>query len=88
MKKSKYIWYNGKFVLWEKATAHVLSHGLHYGTGIFEGIRAYSNKKQSYIFRLKEHYDRFYNSAKVASIKLPFKQNELEKVTIELLKKN
>ena len=88
MKKSKYIWYNGKFVLWEKATAHVLSHGLHYGTGIFEGIRAYSNKKQSYIFRLKEHYDRFYNSAKVASFKLPFKQNELEKATIDLLKKN
>jgi len=88
MKKSKYIWYNGKFVPWEKATTHVLSHGLHYGTGIFEGIRAYSNEQESYIFRLKEHYDRFYNSAKVASIKLPFKQNELEKVTIELLKKN
>ena len=45
MKKSKFIWYNGKLVPWEKANTHVLSHGLHYGTGIFEGIRAYSNKK-------------------------------------------
>ena len=88
MEKSKYIWYNGKFVPWEKATTHVLSHGLHYGSGIFEGIRAYSNKKDTYIFRLKEHYDRFYNSAKVAFIKLPYTQKTLEEATIKLLKKN
>ena len=88
MEKSKYIWYNGKFVPWEKATTHVLSHGLHYGSGIFEGIRAYSNKKDTYIFRLKEHYDRFYNSAKVAFIKLPYTQKILEEATIKLLKKN
>lgn len=88
MEKSKYIWYNGKFVPWEKATTHVLSHGLHYGSGIFEGIRAYSNKKDTYIFRLKEHYDRFYNSAKVAFIKLPYSQKILEEATIKLIKKN
>ena len=88
MEKSKYIWYNGKFVYWEKATAHVLSHGLHYGSGIFEGIRAYSNKRNTYIFRLKEHYDRFYNSAKVAFIKLPYSQKILEEATIKLIKKN
>jgi|TARA_E500000331_G_scaffold46966_2_gene39688 branched-chain amino acid aminotransferase len=88
MEKSKYIWYNGKFVPWEKATTHVLSHGLHYGSGIFEGIRAYSNKKDTYIFRLKEHYDRFYNSAKVAFIKLPYTQKILEDATIKLVKKN
>ena len=88
MEKSKYIWFNGKFVPWEKATTHVLSHGLHYGSGIFEGIRAYSNKKDTYIFRLKEHYDRFYNSAKVAFIKLPYTQKTLEEATIKLLKKN
>lgn len=88
MEKSKYIWYNGKFVPWEKATTHVLSHGLHYGSGIFEGIRAYSNKKDTYIFRLKEHYDRFYNSAKVAFIKLPYTQKILEEATIKLVKKN
>ena len=88
MEKSKYIWYNGKFVAWEKATTHVLSHGLHYGSGIFEGIRAYSNKRDTYIFRLKEHYDRFYNSAKVAFIKLPYSQKILEEATIKLIKKN
>lgn len=88
MEKSKYIWYNGKFVPWKKATTHVLSHGLHYGSGIFEGIRAYSNKKDTYIFRLKEHYDRFYNSAKVAFIKLPYSQKILEEATIKLIKKN
>ena len=88
MEKSKYIWYNGKFVPWEKSTTHVLSHGLHYGSGIFEGIRAYSNKKDTYIFRLKEHYDRFYNSAKVAFIKLPYTQKILEEATIKLVKKN
>ena len=88
MEKSKYIWYNGKFVPWEKATTHVLSHGLHYGSGIFEGIRAYSNKRDTYIFRLKEHYDRFYNSAKVAFIKLPYSQKILEEATIKLIKKN
>ena len=88
MEKSKYIWYNGKFVPWVKATTHVLSHGLHYGSGIFEGIRAYSNKRDTYIFRLKEHYDRFYNSAKVAFIKLPYSQKILEEATIKLIKKN
>ncbi len=88
MKKSKYIWFNGKFVSWDKATTHVLSHGLHYGSGIFEGIRAYSNKnKDSYIFRLKDHYDRFYNSAKVSLIKLPYSQKKLEQATIDLVKK-
>ena len=51
MKKSKYIWFNGKFVPWDNAKTHVLSHGLHYGSGIFEGIRAYSDKdKNAYIF--------------------------------------
>ncbi|NSX00298.1 branched-chain amino acid transaminase [bacterium] len=89
MKKSKYIWFNGKFVNWDKATTHVLSHGLHYGSGIFEGIRAYSNKnKDSYIFRLKDHYDRFYNSAKVSLIKLPYSQKKLEQATIDLVRKN
>ena len=47
MKKSKYIWFNGKFVPWDNAKTHVLSHGLHYGSGIFEGIRAYSDKDKN-----------------------------------------
>ena len=89
MKKSKYIWYNGKFVSWDSATTHVLSHGLHYGSGIFEGIRAYSSRdSKSYIFRLKEHYTRFFNSAKVSLIKLPYSQKQLEEATVQLIKKN
>ena len=78
MKKSKYIWFNDKFVQWDKATTHVLSHGLHYGSGIFEGIRAYSNRKNTFIFRLSDHYTRFFNSAKVAFIKIPYSQKKLD----------
>ena len=87
MKKSKYIWFNDKFVQWDKATTHVLSHGLHYGSGIFEGIRAYSNRKNTFIFRLSDHYTRFFNSAKVAFIKIPYSQKKLEDATLELIKK-
>ena len=82
MKKSKYIWFNDKFVQWDKATTHVLSHGLHYGSGIFEGIRAYSNKKDAFIFRLSDHYTRFFNSAKVAFIKIPYSQKKLSLIHI------
>ena len=88
MKKSQYIWYNGKFVNWDKATTHVLSHGLHYGSGIFEGIRAYSDKANAFIFRLEDHYSRFYNSGKVSLIKIPYSQKKLQEATIQLIKKN
>ena len=89
MKKSKYIWFNGKFVPWDNAKTHVLSHGLHYGSGIFEGIRAYSDKdKNAYIFRLHNHYKRFFDSAKVSLIKVPYSKKQLEKATIDLIKKN
>ena len=88
MKKSKYIWFNGKFVPWDNAKTHVLSHGLHYGSGIFEGIRAYSDKdKNAYIFRLHDHYKRFFDSAKVSLIKVPYSKKQLEKATIDLIKK-
>ena len=88
MKKSQYIWYNGKFVNWDKATTHVLSHGLHYGSGIFEGIRAYSDNANAFIFRLEDHYSRFYNSGKVSLIKIPFSQKKLQEATVQLIKKN
>ena len=88
MKKSQYIWHNGKFVNWDKATTHVLSHGLHYGSGIFEGIRAYSDKANAFIFRLEDHYSRFYNSGKVSLIKIPYSQKKLQEATIQLIKKN
>jgi len=84
MKESKWIWNNGKFVLWKNATTHVMSHGLHYGTGVFEGIRAYSGS----VFRMQDHYKRFFNSAKVAGIKIPYSKANLEARTLELLYKN
>ncbi len=84
MKESKWIWNNGKFVLWKNATTHVMSHGLHYGTGVFEGIRAYSGS----VFRMQNHYKRFFNSAKVAGIKIPYSKANLEARTLELLYKN
>ncbi|MDO5352529.1 MAG: branched-chain amino acid transaminase [Succinatimonas sp.] len=62
---TKYIWFNGKMVPWEQATVHVTAHALHYGSAVFEGIRAYSTKQGPQIFRLKEHIDRLFNSARI-----------------------
>ncbi len=62
---TKYIWFNGKMVPWADATVHVTSHALHYGSAVFEGIRAYATKNGPQIFRLKEHIDRLFNSAKI-----------------------
>ncbi len=85
MKESKWIWNNGKFVLWKNATTHVMSHGLHYGTGVFEGIRAYNGS----IFRMSDHYKRFLNSAKVAGIKIPPEyQPSLSKIKKDLIYRN
>ena len=60
-----FIWYDGKLVPWREATTHVLTHSLHYGLAVFEGIRAYKSEIGTAIFRLKEHTDRFFNSAKI-----------------------
>ena len=57
MEKSEWIWMNGEFVAWEDAQVHVLSHGLHYGTGVFEGIRCYETDQGPAVFRHKEHFD-------------------------------
>ena len=59
------IWHNGNFINWEDANIHVMSHVVHYGTAVFEGIRCYKNKKGSAIFRLPEHIKRLFNSAKI-----------------------
>jgi branched-chain amino acid aminotransferase len=72
-----FIWFNGKLVPWEKATVHVLSHALHYGSSVFEGIRAYETQRGVAIFRLKEHMQRFLDSAKVYRIPMPFSHEQL-----------
>ena len=88
MEKAAYIWKNGQFIPWENATTHVLSHSLHYGTAVFEGIRAYNTPKGPAIFKSQEHYDRLLDSAKLIYMKPPYKTKELIQATKELIEKN
>ena len=75
---TKSIWMNGDLVPWDEAKIHVLTHTLHYGTGVFEGIRAYETAQGPAIFRLKEHMDRLINSAKILSIPMPYTSEQLQ----------
>jgi branched-chain amino acid aminotransferase len=74
---TKFIWFNGKMVPWEKATVHVLSHALHYGSSVFEGIRAYETPRGVAVFRLREHMRRFEDSARIYRIPLGFNLEQL-----------
>ena len=85
---SKYIWFDGKLIPLEKAKIPVTTHAIHYGTSIFEGIRAYWNSKNLYIFRLNDHVKRFRNSGKFYNIALNFSDRQIEKAVIDLCKKN
>jgi branched-chain amino acid aminotransferase len=71
------IWYDGKMVNWRDATTHVLTHTLHYGLGVFEGVRAYKTANGTAIFRLKEHTNRLFNSAHILGMKMPYSKEEL-----------
>lgn len=88
MAKTEYIWMDGKFVKWDEAKIHILSHVIHYGTGVFEGFRCYKTPKGSVIFRLKEHTERLFNSAKIYRMEIPYTQKEINNVVVELIKKN
>ena len=88
MQEMKEIWQNGVFTPWADAKVHVLTHALHYGDAVFEGIRAYTTQKGPAIFRLKEHMERLHYSAGVIGIKIPYSVEELCKATTELLKRN
>ena len=72
-----WIWYDGKMVPWREATTHVLTHSLHYGMGVFEGVRAYKTDKGTAIFRLREHTDRLFNSAHIFGMHMPFDKTTL-----------
>ena len=85
---AKYVWLNGEIVPWEKATVHVFTHALHYGTGVFEGIRAYSVGDEVLVFRLKDHLKRMAESAKIYTIELPYSEEELCDATLQLIEKN
>ena len=86
-KKSK-VWMNGKLIPWEDAKIHIASHVIHYGTSIFEGIRAYDTPKGVVIFRLRDHVDRLYNSCKIYRMEIPYSKEEFEKAIIETVKAN
>ena len=72
-----FIWYDGKLVPWRNATTHVLTHSLHYGLAVFEGVRAYNTDNGTAIFRLKEHTERWFNSAKIYMMKMPYDSKTL-----------
>ncbi len=85
---SKYVWFDGKIIPVEKARVPVTTHAIHYGTSVFEGIRAYWNSENLYIFRLDEHVKRFRNSGKYYSMSLNFSNDQIKKAMIDLCKKN
>jgi len=88
MQELEKIWMNGELVDWADAKIHVGSHGLHYGSGVFEGIRAYETPKGSAVFRLTEHLQRLQNSAQVLNMELPYTVDELRSATLELIGAN
>ncbi|MDA8094985.1 MAG: branched-chain amino acid transaminase [Betaproteobacteria bacterium] len=82
------IWYDGKMIPWREATTHVLTHTLHYGMGVFEGVRAYQTQRGTAIFRLKEHTDRLFRSAHILGMKLPFDRAAIAQAQIEAVRQN
>ncbi len=88
MEQADLIWHNGELVAWEDAKVHVLTHGLHYGTGVFEGIRAYETPRGPAIFRHLDHIDRLFKSAELYYMPVPFTQEEIGRATHELLSAN
>ena len=86
----EYIWKNGELVPWAQATTHVLSHSLHYGSGVFEGIRCYQDpeSERSFVFRLRDHMERLARSCKIALIDLPYTVDELCDATVEVIRAN
>ena len=83
-----FIWYDGKLVPWREANTHVLTHTLHYGMGVFEGVRAYETDKGAAIFRLQDHTDRLFRSAKIVGMKLPFSKEELNEAQRTVIREN
>ena len=82
------IWMNGELVAWEDAKVHVLTHGLHYGTGVFEGVRAYDTARGPAIFRHSDHIDRLFKSAELYYMPIPYSREELRAATHEVVARN
>ncbi len=88
MDTADFIWHNGELVAWEDAKVHVLTHGLHYGTGVFEGVRAYDTERGPAIFRHQDHIDRLFTSAEFYYMPIPFTRDEIRTGTHELMAAN
>ena len=89
MEKTNFIWFDGKLVPWDQAQVHVLTHALHYGSAVFEGIRAYACADgTSSVFRLPEHSTRLINSAKILRLELPYTAEQISDAVVETLKAN
>ena len=86
--ETKYIWMDGKFVDWDKAKVHVLTHTLHYGLGVFEGIRFYETDKGPAVFRLKDHTKRLFDGAKKAFMKVPYTEEQINGAVKETIRRN
>ncbi|KJU86947.1 branched-chain amino acid aminotransferase [Candidatus Magnetobacterium bavaricum] len=88
IEKTEKIWMDGRLVNWDDATVHVLTHTLHYGLGVFEGIRCYKTPKGPAIFRLKEHVHRLFDSAYIFQIEIPFSKDEIEAAIVNCVRVN
>lgn len=83
-----WIWQDGKMVPWREATTHVLTHTLHYGLGVFEGVRAYATDQGTAIFRLQDHTDRLFRSAKILGMKMPYDKETVTAAQIDVIREN
>lgn len=88
IQKTEFIWMDGKIVGWDQATVPVMTHALHYGTGVFEGIRGYGGENNLLVFRLRDHFDRLISSAKISDIETKYNPEELEEACLSLLRAN
>ena len=88
MERTEHIWLDGTFVPWEAATVHVLTHTLHYGMGVFEGVRCYEGATESGIFRLTEHTERLFASAHILGLEIPFSRDDINNACLEAVRRN
>ena len=88
MNQADLIWMNGEYVAWEDAKVHVLTHALHYGTGVFEGVRAYETPRGTAVFRHQDHIDRLFKSAQMYYMDVPFSKAQIREATLDLIARN
>ncbi|MFZ5904463.1 MAG: branched-chain amino acid transaminase [Chloroflexota bacterium] len=86
--KTEWIWHNGKFVKWDDANVHVTTHALHYGSSVFEGIRAYATSKGTAILGLKQHVQRLFDSCRIVRMELPYTQEQVSSAIVETVRRN